>query len=61
MAKKQKGGGARKIGRMVKKCELYRQEKRREKNKVKKLTKYLKNHPNNLVALEAMKRYQAMI
>lgn len=54
-------GGKRKIGRMKEKCLKYKNEKRREKNKVRKLTKYLKQHPNNLVAVEALQRYQALV
>ncbi len=36
-------GGTRKIGRGKKQCERYRQEHRREKNKVKRLTAMIKN------------------
>lgn len=53
--------GSKKYGRMKNKCERYKNEKRREKNKVRKLTKYLKSHPNNLVAVKALEKYQAMI
>lgn len=60
---KQKYGkkGSRKIYRMREKCLKYKNNKTREKNKVRKLTKYLKQHPNNLVAVEALKRYQAFV
>jgi hypothetical protein len=46
--KKQKGGKKnRKFGRDKIKCERYRRERRREKNKVKKVCKHLKKHPND--------------
>lgn len=41
-----------------KKYETYKKEQRREKNKIRKLTKYLKLHPKNLVAAT---RLQALI
>lgn len=61
MAQKKKGGGSRKIYRMREKCLAYKNNKTREKNKVRKLTKYLKTHPNNLVAVEALERYKAFV
>lgn len=63
MPKKQnrKSGGNRKKDRMREKCLKYKNNKTREKNKVRKLTKYLKTHPNNLVAVEALKKYQAFV
>lgn len=39
--------GTRKYGRNKAKCERYRREHRREKNKLKKLQKAFKKQPNN--------------
>lgn len=44
---KQKSGN-RKHGRNKTKCERYRACKTREKNKVRKLSKHIKRHPNDL-------------
>lgn len=47
MAKGKSSGGARKIGRSKKKCERYRAAGRREKNKLARLEKRLRKHPND--------------
>lgn len=41
------GKKGRKIGRNKKSCELYRAQHRRERNKIRKIKKYLKRHPND--------------
>ena len=43
------------------KYEKYKNNKTREKNKIKKLTKYLKSHPNNLVASQRLAELQTTI
>ena len=47
MAHHAKSHKGRKIGRYLKKCERYKLSHRREKNKIKKILKHLKRHPNN--------------
>ena len=42
-----KGGGARKIGRNKESCAKYKQNNRREKNKIRKWKKMLKRLQNN--------------
>lgn len=41
-----------KIGK--KKYQRYRDEHRKEKNKIRKLTNYLRKHPNNFIAKERL-------
>ena len=55
------GGGHSKAGRDSVKCQLYRSQHRREKNKIKKLTKYLKTHQNDQKAVEALSRYERLL
>ena len=47
--------GAKKIGRNLRKpaCARYRNEMRWVKNKIKKLKRHLKKHPNDRVAIKA--------
>lgn len=44
-----------------KKYDGYKASKRREKNKVLKLRKYLKTHPNNQVAAKRLKELDAVV
>ena len=53
-AKSHKG---RKIGRNRIKCERYKLTHKREKNKIRRILKHLKKHPNNL---EAKKRVEEL-
>ncbi len=39
----------------------YRKNKTREKNKIKKLLKYLKVHPNNMVAIKRLTELQSLV
>ena len=50
------GGGAQKIGKSKKKCERYKNQGKREKNKVRKVLRHLKNHPEDQCAHDAVKR-----
>jgi hypothetical protein len=43
--------GTKKYGNMEVKCARYRSQKRREKNKMRRLTKYMKHNPNDKHAL----------
>ncbi len=54
--KKDKGNKNRKYGRARIGCERYRRENRREKNKVRKLRRHLKNQPGDRAALAALKK-----
>ena len=58
---KRGSGGRRKIGRMKAKCERYRLLHTREKNKIKRILKHLKKHPNNLVAKLRVEELRNMI
>jgi hypothetical protein len=49
-------GGSRKIGRNKVKCEQYRREHRREKNKLRRLLKLYKHHPNDKQMANTIKR-----
>jgi hypothetical protein len=52
---KKQSGGSKKIGRNKIKCNAYRAEGRREKNKKRKLLKLLKTQPNNQQIVNALK------
>ena len=58
---KRGSGGRRKIGRMKAKCERYRLLHKREKNKIRKLTKYIKNHVNDLMAVKRLEELKVLI
>ena len=45
-----------KIGRNQSSCELYRAKNRREHNKGRRLVAYLRKHPNDLVAMKALRK-----
>jgi hypothetical protein len=47
---------SKKMGRMKKKCELYKKSLTREKNKVRKILKHLKSHPKSEAAITALRR-----
>lgn len=53
--------GTKKYGRNKVKCEIYRREHRREKNKIRKLSKLLKRHPNNLQILKTINKLKTLI
>ena len=58
MATKRKhrgGGGTRKYGRNKVSCQRYKLEGRREKNKLIKIARHVKNHPNDLMAKALLK------
>jgi hypothetical protein len=50
-----------KIGRWKKKCETYKLSHRREKNKIRKILKHLKAHPNNLEAARRVEELKLKI
>lgn len=51
------GGGARKIGRNKEKCQRYQDQNRREKNKIRKWKKLIKNlSPDNDMKMQLEKR-----
>lgn len=54
--KKRKSGGARKYDRNRSGCENYTRLHRREKNKIRKLVKYLKKWPNAEDAKKALRK-----
>lgn len=57
MSKSQKvGGGGKKIGRYKAKCALYRAQGRREKNKLRKLLRLQKKHPNDKCLQKAISK-----
>ena len=58
---KRGSGGRRKIGRMKAKCERYRLAHKREKNKIRKILKHLRKHPNNLQAKKRIEELKALI
>ena len=41
--------------------ERYKQEKRREKNKIRDLKKYIKSNPNDLLAMQRIQELQKVI
>lgn len=45
----------------TKKYELYKNQKRREKNKIKKLRRYLQENPNNIVAHQRLQELQKVV
>lgn len=54
---KKVGGGARKYGRNKDKCQRYRDQNRREKNKIRKWEKLIKNlSPDNEMRIHLEKR-----
>jgi ribosomal protein S15P/S13E len=57
MAKQERPGGkkGRKIGRDKEKCARYRIQGRREINKIRKVRKHIRRHPNDIYAEEALK------
>ncbi|MBI2039919.1 hypothetical protein HYT18_02505 [Candidatus Microgenomates bacterium] len=55
------GRKGRKIGRNKAKCERYRLSHRREKNKIRKILKHLKKHPNNTAALRRIEELKRII
>ena len=55
---KVKGGGGKKLGRNKVKCHLYEVRHKREKNKLRRLLKLVKNHPKDKVMLGAIERLQ---
>jgi len=60
-AHRSRSGGQRKIGRNKAKCEKYRNEHRREKNKIRKLRKMIKNlDSNNKMRIQAEKRIEEL-
>jgi hypothetical protein len=62
VSKKNKvGGGSRKVGRNKIKCGSYRVGKRREKNKVRKLTKLARKQPNNKQLPAAIKKWKSCL
>ncbi|MFQ6011539.1 MAG: hypothetical protein ACE5KG_05150 [Nitrososphaerales archaeon] len=57
MAKKKANRGGkkgRKIGRSKEKCQRYRAAGTREKNKIRKVRKHVRRHPNDAVARRAL-------
>lgn len=42
-------------------CKAYKASKRREKNKVIKLTRHLKQEPNDAAALATLEKYQKIV
>lgn len=54
--KSKSGGGAKKIGRDKKKCERYSSYGKRQRNKIKKITRHLKNHPNDVLTKTALEK-----
>ncbi len=58
---RQRGGSSKKIGRDLAKCQLYRNQHRREKNKIKKLNKHIKKHINDKLAIKAIARYEQLL
>lgn len=47
MSQKIKGGGARKYGRNKIDCKIYKDSRRREVNKLRRLKKHIVRHPND--------------
>ena len=64
MATPRKGGGksgTKKYGRNKVKCERYRREHRREKNKLRRLRKLVKTHPNDKQLKQAIRKFEELI
>lgn len=61
LAHRAKSHKGRKIGRNKIKCERYRLQHRREKNKIKKILRHLQNHPNNLQAKKRIEELRVII
>lgn len=53
--------GTKKIGRNQAKCQVYKLRKKREKNKIRKLTKLLKRQPKNKDIPKAITKYQKLL
>lgn len=53
--------GSKKYGRNKIKCERYSREKRREKNKIRKIRKHLRTHPRNKVAQKRLNELIAFV
>ena len=53
--------GVRKYGRARTKCEQYRREHKREKNKIKKILRHLRKHPNDNRSRSHIKRLENFI
>ena len=51
-----KKSGNRKVGRNKVKCDWYRSRGTREKNKIRKINKHLKKHPNDKQAKRSLLR-----
>jgi len=51
----------RKIGRNKTFCENYKRTKRREHNKGRRLVKYLRKHPQDLVARKALRKISGIV
>jgi len=50
-----------KIGRWKKKSESYKLSHRRERNKIRRILRHLKRHPNNLEAARRVKELEIVI
>lgn len=63
MGKVNRRGGkkGRKIGRNLTKCAWYRNSKRREKNKIKKIKKHLKRHSQDFMSAKRLTELEAFI
>lgn len=51
---RKKSGGARKLGRNLAKCDLYRKRGIRERNKRRRLTRHCSGQPNDKVAARCL-------
>jgi hypothetical protein len=51
----------RKYGRNKKQCEVYRNENKREKNKVKRLLRHLKKYPSDVATISHLERIRKII
>ena len=59
VTKRQRGGsGSRKYGRNEAGCKRYRAEQRREKNKLRKLKKLARRHPNNQQLIKKIRKLE---
>ena len=52
------GGNTRKINRDLVKCRIYRERHTREKNKVIRITRHLKKHPNDLQSVKKLEYFK---
>lgn len=57
----QTGKGQRKAGRNKIPCQRYRNEMRQEKNKLRRLRRHLKRHPNDTPAVPVMEALRKMV